>query len=448
MIDPFGKDFKDVTVDDLASLCEFSEGWYCDYKLKLDKPRDIAKHLGSFANQYGGWLIFGVKEKDRIPERFPGISPKECNELLIKLREASSQHLQPEVYFETGLVHGPNEDLGLSADRSILLVRIPESRTPPHIHSSGRVYKRVADQSSPKEITDRSAFDLLVKKTEAFESDLKLSLRTYAAPLGGEETPLITIFLRNNHFSYKVPKVLSFEDFVAGTKGCSSGLYSLDMHTFHAMPYGFTARYTRDNELRYTNVRLDWQHTTNSQIKIPLTAQDVSSIDSYFFKFSHFDEFHEELVKQKTLGARIIDLTYFFYVFASLFRQYLALLEKSGIERDLYVGFRLENFEGVIPFVNDENYIQQIREYGFPVTDFTAMEFPKGLNILDFTHLPDEPINTYLEGLPGSPENAGQLAVACSPVFFAVLNFLGVLNDVGDLAKLTSLFSLSSRDDS
>ncbi len=151
---PFKKELEKIDAEDLLLLKEVSEGWYIDYKVKGLKVIDLAKHMSAFANQYGGWLILGVEESSdgsRTPSEFVGMPKADLEKVSRDIREASAAHVNPEILYEEKVIDGPLEQIGLVEGKSILILGIPMSHNTPHIHSSGRIYRRLADQSKPKE---------------------------------------------------------------------------------------------------------------------------------------------------------------------------------------------------------------------------------------------------------------------------------------------------------
>lgn len=77
----FGKPLDQVTEQDLQELIEHRvpESHTLDYKteLKLDTERDTGeflKDVSAFANAQGGYLIYGIQEKDAVPANICGIA--------------------------------------------------------------------------------------------------------------------------------------------------------------------------------------------------------------------------------------------------------------------------------------------------------------------------------------------------------------------------------------
>ena len=99
---PFDKPITDLQPPDLAVLKSVSEGWYVDYKRDLIDARGMAKALSAFANTYGGWLFFGVSERskdDPVADEFTGLSDRDVDVALQRLRQSAAGHLNPTPFF-------------------------------------------------------------------------------------------------------------------------------------------------------------------------------------------------------------------------------------------------------------------------------------------------------------------------------------------------------------
>ena len=166
---PFDKPINDLKPADPAILRSVSEGWYVDYKSALIDAGAIAKAVSAFANTYGGWLFIGVKERskdDPVADGFPGLSDRDVDVALQRLRKSAADHVNPTPFFRTTVVRGPCGKIGLNSGASVVVVEIPQSQTAPHIHKDGRIYRRVADGSESKPETDRFLLDQLWRRAE------------------------------------------------------------------------------------------------------------------------------------------------------------------------------------------------------------------------------------------------------------------------------------------
>jgi hypothetical protein len=158
--DPFSVTrITDLTATHLGALREVSEGWYIEYKSEIPSARSIAKSISAFANHFGGWLFYGVRERDLKAAGFPGVENPDAQ--LSVIRNAAAHQVSPVPYFETHVIAGPSVELGLPAGRSIIVVFVPSGMDAPYIHASGIVYRRVDAQSEPVAERDRSVLDEL-----------------------------------------------------------------------------------------------------------------------------------------------------------------------------------------------------------------------------------------------------------------------------------------------
>ena len=88
---PFSNDLAEVSGNDLERLRSVHEGWYVEYKQRLVTPRDLAKSLSSFANQYGGWLFLGIVEdgEEHVAREFPGVPDSELSKVLETVKNSA-----------------------------------------------------------------------------------------------------------------------------------------------------------------------------------------------------------------------------------------------------------------------------------------------------------------------------------------------------------------------
>ena len=173
---PFSRSISELQTSDLAVLSEVHEGWHVEFKRDRVSPKSLAKAVSSFANTYGGWLFLGVEEQSSAPHTarsFPGIDNSEIDAAVKQVRQSLNQHLHPVPYFESTVLRGPDVDLGLTVDRSIVVIHVPRSHSSPHIHSDGRIYMRVADSSEPQHLTDRHLLDQLWERGDSIREETR-----------------------------------------------------------------------------------------------------------------------------------------------------------------------------------------------------------------------------------------------------------------------------------
>src|SRR5271165_1364510 len=149
---PFDKNLDEIKTADLAVLKTVPEGWYVEYKEKFPDQGSVAKSISALANTYGGWLFYGIKESPdgkRLAADFPGIDVQMVPTNDQQIRQAATEKINPTPFFVTKVLYGPDDSIGLSAEKAIILVHVPQGVDAPYVHSTGKIYRRVGDSSEP-----------------------------------------------------------------------------------------------------------------------------------------------------------------------------------------------------------------------------------------------------------------------------------------------------------
>ena len=136
MYEPWDKKLEDLDAADLEVLRGTFEGWYIEYKRSIPKPIDLAKALSAFANCDGGWLFLGIAQSDNNDNRAHSIgllSTTERQRAEQLLEEATYQHIQPRVWFESRWVPNANTSSDKQAPMGVLVVRVDPSEQTPHV---------------------------------------------------------------------------------------------------------------------------------------------------------------------------------------------------------------------------------------------------------------------------------------------------------------------------
>jgi hypothetical protein len=209
--------------------------------------------MSAFSNQYGGWLVIGVSEKkdgSRTADEFLGIEKIEVEKNTIALREAASAHVSPEVLYEEKVIEGPIDEIGLAEGKAIVVVGIPRSVSPPHIHSSGRIYRRIADQSKPKEETDRYILDELWNRGEEHrKKNAKLLTEIPELPECQSDSSWAYIHFKPSERQLPPNKLLAFDEFVRIVKNSDKSMNGAHapMSAAHSALNGYVARQIEHN---------------------------------------------------------------------------------------------------------------------------------------------------------------------------------------------------------
>lgn len=142
------KKLSELTFEDITSTVnelKTPESEILDYKKKFNDPKKVARSICSFANTYGGRLIFGISEKSgtNLPDKIVGhgLTQKEFES---KLTNSCYDNITPPVTVEIKHIEDP-----ANSTRLVSVVQISESNLTPHAVGNTRVYVRFRDQNRP-----------------------------------------------------------------------------------------------------------------------------------------------------------------------------------------------------------------------------------------------------------------------------------------------------------
>jgi|GEM_PF-2113924 hypothetical protein len=376
---PFHKPLNNVETKDLLCLAEVYECWYVDYKKEKIKIKEIAKHLCAFANRFGGYIFFGIKQSsDKKAGEFCGISNKDIEQLMVDIREASREHLSPHVIYNTYVFQGPCVDIKLPENNSIVLIHIEKSNNQPHIHSSGRIYIRTDDQS--KELTDRHELDSLLTRTE--ENRTSFSEFVNRIPEVPSEQKAVSwlfvhVVMESEAGEDRDGRRLLFKDFLDCTKTVPEdfGPYIL-MDSVNAAWRGYHARHIHVNKPTGATAAMRWWHNGDIRFEIPINTYSIRDFNATE-NYKHSKSFVDELSRQNYQDPLICDFSYVPRSLISLFNMYIHMLNKICSPRNLYATFRITNLHYKIPFMDSGEYVRRCNEYGFPIIQDNEIAYVK-----------------------------------------------------------------------
>jgi len=384
---PFKHPIGKIEGANLACLYEVSEGWYVEYKSQAITVRALAKSLSAFANQYGGWLFIGIAE-DKVKKTagtFPGILELEVEKLLQHLSDASRDMLSPEVYFETQVVDGPVDEVGLGKDHSIVIVRVPPGADTPYIHSDGRIYRRVADSSAPKEETDRTTLDLLWNRGDRAKKKLKQFVTRLPAMSKGEDKNCF-MYLTIMSDPYEIGGDWysgKFDDFTEVMQ--SSGI---PFDNFYTKVGGYVARQVIDNNPRHRNFTWEFDKRCHSFVSLPMN-QLIPPYSASLHIYDSGIQFAELLDTSGLDTARVLDLNLLLEAIAMIIKRHRILVATSGITGPFYVKANLNNIWRTTPYLDAPTYIEHVKKYGLPVVQDNEALVPQGFELETFIKIPE-----------------------------------------------------------
>jgi hypothetical protein len=434
---PFGKDIKEIKAVDLLVLKDIYEGWYIDYKAKMINTKDIAKHISAFANQYGGWLFFGIKEsKERAAGEYVGINRNEIKELSISIREAATAHSNPEVYYDEKIVFGPDDHLILIEENAILIIYIPMGSFPPYVHSSGRIYRRIADHSVPKAETDRFVLDQLWNKGKNHLE--RIEEHFLKIPKYETNKPVLYIHLITNIFLDKDRIMISFNDFKDIMSGEKIDGLRIPMNTFYSSRGGLIARQTKNNYPFGQVPTMRWWHSGDALLTIPLKTYTLSQLVDESSQLLYSNAFIDEIKRQNFEHIFVCNLSKITFILAALFNQFTNLLKRTNNDDKIFASIFLDNTFNLSPFIEDERFIKHISENGIPLVEDDSIKIPEIFS-------PSELIDLNYEIEVDDAEAAANIDVRMMlkivPIIGLVFAAMGIMPDMMDIVKFSSIFN-------
>lgn len=378
---PFDKPLGDITAADLNALKSTPEGWYIEYKSQFPDGASVAKSLSAFANSYGGWLFYGIQEsadKSRCAGLFPGIPADQLPLYEQKLRQAASGQVSPAPYFETRVVKGPDDAIGLTADRGILVVYIPSGKNAPYVHSSGRIYRRIADSSDPVAETDRHFLDLLW--TRGKESRRAFSKFVRRKPEISESESSVS-FVRVLLFPdpWRERAIRSHMDFSTFAEIMKK--QDLPFDNVFTSSSGYIARQTARNDPN--NLVLTWRYyfDCTSEVFIPMNSfqfRDIEKARDFLGGYEHADAFVNFCTTAGFTHGTILDLSILLLALTAISKRRLELYQQGGFFDGDFFKAHLHGMWRKIPFIDVIEMISFITEYGIPVVQHDRTFAPAG----------------------------------------------------------------------
>lgn len=126
-------DFESINELDLLELIagQVPEGIRLDYKAKTyggkdDDKKELLKDVTALANTHGGHLILGIEEEDANAKSIVSATDGSIDAELQRLEQIIRSSTEP------SLVNFRTKAIPLSSGGSAILIRIPQSWTPPH----------------------------------------------------------------------------------------------------------------------------------------------------------------------------------------------------------------------------------------------------------------------------------------------------------------------------
>jgi len=387
---PFKCELSELKTEDLVTLKSVAEGWYVEYKSDIVKSKNIAKSLAAFANHYGGWLFYGIAgttDGSNFAGSFPGIQSSEVRVCLENIRNAAKDSINPCPYYDYKVLNGPSDEIGLSGDRSVIVVLIPSGSDAPYIHSDGRIYRRVADASDPKPETDRFILDHLWQRRQQAHEKLKAFLEQ--RPLKGEEVMSFAhLFLSVDPLGIGGHRInLTFDRFkelMANPKSYGMSI-GIPFDNFFTTSDGIICRQVGINDPYRLLLTFKYNLDASAQISIPISSTSIFELVEFGFRKDNMLNGYEQannilrlLKEQRYRSGQLLDINNLFFIITAVLGQYKKLLDESKVGGQIYTKAVLENIWRRIPFLDTQEYIRHVERNGFPLIQSDESFAPPG----------------------------------------------------------------------
>jgi len=152
------------------------EGTVIDYKKDVSEKDNWPEAAASFANTFGGLIIFGVDERQGKPTLLAGFDPR-GTETKTRLVSILLSRIQPRPEFQIRVVN-----LDTDKTKEVAVFRIQEGEVPPYLHSKQgehRVFIRAGAQKAEADYLQLSA---LFNKRRQSASEASSSLEDLSGP--------------------------------------------------------------------------------------------------------------------------------------------------------------------------------------------------------------------------------------------------------------------------
>jgi len=381
------KVISEVTYRDIQKLINenISEGFFIDYKSQFDfnckteKTRkkfrdDFCEDVCSFANNDGGWIIYGIGEDNENKKIISlPIDKEKCHVDIQPISEVLKV-CSPLPNIETKFISMPKDK-----KKGYFIVYVYEGLFPPYI-ANGKIKTRIGSSSESIFIKKRSELDFLYEKQnqKQKEQDDFFVYENFYPPtrvVNHEkkfEMPMLNIGVKSD----KQKEIKTYKDIeelvekiekeIPNSK-CQVGLQSI---LILSSKQDFS--YNRDNPSK------------TAKILVPVIAE---LFYDYSFKF-HFpliptSEKEKMEVIEKMPCTMEYEFQNFSFINGSLifnyvlefFKVYLSILKENSIQtRNFLLNCKLQHISNLILYINKESYFDYVYEKGLRISYHDAHE--------------------------------------------------------------------------
>lgn len=415
---PFSVAFDEVQEEHLNELISNSiaEGWFIEFKSNFTDSEKLAKSISSFANSQGGWYFIGIQSnsKNNIAENISGLEIKKDENLIDRINNQLTGNISPKPYFDIKIVE-------LHSKKCVIIVRVEEGIEPPYVTGSGKIYQRENNSSNP--ISDRYVLEKLYEKSAFNNNKVERFTRIdYAETKGQGEsdqaylemylfpTPFDS-FVFKDFFESSFFKAVSIPFF----QGLNLSFQDKDIELNSNIGIGFNSIYTSydslvirpiiDDEIIYKGTTIELFRNGNMKVLISLYRFKLYSApnyysDSNFLKYlltrfdlnnDNFSEQHtdiQDILFNQSNSSRdrsnfsnhfnLIDGHELILILAFIVIAYQKIIEENGYQ-SAQLGFRarFDNCWRNLIFLENEEYLEEVKKYNIPTPPKSDIEIPK-----------------------------------------------------------------------
>lgn len=392
---PFEKGISELNAEDLICLRSVPESWYIEYKQEISKADAIAKSISAMANTYGGWIFYGIAEESKensVAGDFLGIDRSEVDAGLQRIRQAIGSLLNPDCHYEAKALYGPCTEIGLSENRAIICVAVPQSIEAPHVHKKGVIYRRISDGSDPTPETDRHMIEKMFRRSDALLTTYKEWLDEDPELSEGEAgSPHIRLMISANPWRMPRSDFRLNIDSAREALGANGGNRTIPFDTFYTTSRGVIARQCSSSDPTYSRLTWNIYKSLSGDISIPLSARthSISSLRGTLENYKIGDRLTDQLEKAQLLQAKLIDLNLVFYVVTGIIESQRALFKQAGWPCGFRVKVKILNAWRAIPFLDTDFFLSHVERNGIPICLTRYCVNPPGSAPDTFIHVPD-----------------------------------------------------------
>lgn len=371
---PFTKEIKSIDKDDLEILKTVCEGWYIEYKENFTDPKKIAKSVASFANAHGGLIFIGIQAnaKTNTATDFLG-----SNIELDFIHNSIRGNINPFPYYEI-------ECVDIQKENPVVIIVVPSSDNPPHIHSDGRIYRRQDSSSDPLKENNRSTIDELYKKNEQLQLE-KDAFRSidYGFCKGEDEKPFLFIYINThpfrramiNNFNRKnmMDQIRNHfnEEFELSLEGHIIVKGKMNFDTIHRNYESITLRNLNGSNLAYHGITLELDEFYCFKALIPL---DYLTFSDYSKEFGEYIEKHK--IESMDI-LKFLDVDFLVKITFGILYKYFSFLNIFNYDQSIEFTFETQNCYRTSLFGSSDYYKEYITKYGIPICLKPNQRYPQ-----------------------------------------------------------------------